>query len=450
MNLETPSLARPLGTIEYFTIGFGAMVGVGWLVVMDDWLARGGPAGAMLGFLLGGAALLPIGYVYGRLTEAIPDAASEIAYTENFFPPRLSFLTGWMMTLAYAVVCPWEAVAIGKIAAYLFPQLNTMELYRVGGKPVYLPHLAIGLALVALLTLVNYRGIRVSSAFQNWTTLGLLALVALFGGFGLARGSLANVHPAFSHGGWISILLVLQIVPYFMTGFESVPKCAEEANPSFPARNFSRAILLAIIVGCGFYVGVIGVVAWVHPWQTLRGESFYTAAAFEHAFRSRWIVEIILAAAILGLLKVLNGNFIAASRLFFAMGRRELIAPRLGQVHPRHRAPSNAALLVGVLAALGALGGEAILIPITEVGSLASACGWLAACAAYLKMEHSRRGRALAALGLAVSLGLILMKLLPLFPGHFSWSEYAALSGWVLVGLKLKRPGRARFASPHA
>ena len=134
------SLARKLRTTEYFTLAFGTMVGVGWLVVMDDWLLRGGPLGAILGFVVGGAALVPIGYVYGRLVMAIPDAGSEIAYTERVFPQSVSFATGWVMTLAYWVVCPWEAVAVGKIAAYLFPALNSFELYRVAGKPVYLPH----------------------------------------------------------------------------------------------------------------------------------------------------------------------------------------------------------------------------------------------------------------------------------------------------------------------
>ena len=32
------------------------MVGVGWVVLFDDWLVRGGPGGALLGFLLGGQA----------------------------------------------------------------------------------------------------------------------------------------------------------------------------------------------------------------------------------------------------------------------------------------------------------------------------------------------------------------------------------------------------------
>jgi basic amino acid/polyamine antiporter, APA family len=70
------ALARTLRTTEYFTLAFGTMVGVGWLIVIDDWLVRGGPGGAMLGFMLGGLALMPIAFVYGRFVRAIPDAAS--------------------------------------------------------------------------------------------------------------------------------------------------------------------------------------------------------------------------------------------------------------------------------------------------------------------------------------------------------------------------------------
>jgi len=36
----TATLTRTLRTTEYFTLAFGAMVGVGWLVVIDDWLVR--------------------------------------------------------------------------------------------------------------------------------------------------------------------------------------------------------------------------------------------------------------------------------------------------------------------------------------------------------------------------------------------------------------------------
>jgi amino acid transporter len=89
----------------------------------------------MLGFAAGGVALVPIGYVYGRLVQAIPNAGCEIAYTDRAFGrASLSFVAGWTMFLAYGIVCPWEAVAIGRIAAYVFPRLNSFELYRVGGQ----------------------------------------------------------------------------------------------------------------------------------------------------------------------------------------------------------------------------------------------------------------------------------------------------------------------------
>src|SRR5512143_160653 len=105
------TLHKTLTTVEYFTFGFGTMVGVGWLVLMDDWLSRGGPAGAALGFLAGGLLLAPVAATYGRLVRAMPDAGGEIAYAEGVFPPIASFGAAWAMVLAYAIVCPWEAVA---------------------------------------------------------------------------------------------------------------------------------------------------------------------------------------------------------------------------------------------------------------------------------------------------------------------------------------------------
>src|SRR5271163_2490556 len=145
-----PALARKLRLHDYFSLAFGTMIGTGWLVVMDDWLIRGGPAGAILGFVIGGAMLFPIGYVYGKLVMAMPDAGGEVAYTAQVFPRFVSFAAGWFMLLNYFIVCPYEAVAAAKIAGYMFPVLNSIELYRMGGAPVYLPHLMVGLLVAAL------------------------------------------------------------------------------------------------------------------------------------------------------------------------------------------------------------------------------------------------------------------------------------------------------------
>jgi len=428
-------LARTLRLTDYFSLGWGTMVGVGWLVVMNDWLMRGGPLGGMLGFAIGGVLLLPIGHVYGKLVTLMPDAAAEVAYTARVFPQSVSFATGWIMLLAYFIVCPWEAVAVGRIAGYIFPVLNSVELYRVAGQPVYLPQLIIGLALTALITLLNYRGIRLSATFQNWTTFGTLALFVVFVICGVTRGSTANLPPLFTHSPFISILLVLQIVPYFMTGFESVTKAAEEANPEFRSRNFSRAIWSAVVVGFVFYVMVIAAVGYVAPWRTLAGEPFMTAVAFEHAIGSRWIVSIILSAALLSLFKVFNGNFVAATRLLFAMGRRRLVDQRFGGLHSGNQTPANAVLGIGIATAASMFLGSAILVPITEVGSVASATGWFAACVAYLWMRQPHFDRMIAALGAIVALAMVMMKMLPFVPGHFSGWEWLALASWTFLGV---------------
>ena len=433
-------LARRLRITDYFSLGWGTMVGVGWLVVMDDWLLRGGPLGGILGFAIGGVLLLPIGYVYGKLVMAMPDAAGEVAYTAKVFPRQVSFFAGWMMMLAYFIVCPWEAVAVGRIAGYILPALNSIELYHVAGKPVYLPHVVIGLALTGLVTLVNYRGIRLSATFQNWTTFGTLALFVIFVAVGVTRGSTANFPPLFTHTPFVSILLVLQIVPYYMTGFESVTKAAEEANPQFRAQGFSRAIYAAIIVGAVFYIMVIAAVGFVAPWHSLTGAPFMTAVAFEHAVGSRWIVSIILSAALLSLFKVFNGNFVAASRLLFAMGRREMVDARVARVHPQNQTPANAVVWVGLATASCMFLGSAILVPISEVGSVASATGWLAVCLAYLWMKPRIADRLIAVLGASVGLAMILMKLFPFVPGSFSGWEWFALAFWIVLGTLLGRP----------
>jgi len=418
------------------------MVGVGWLVIMDDWLGRGGPGGAMLGFLGGALLLLPVALTYGRLVRAIPDAGAEVAYTERVFPRPVSFAAGWMMVLAYAIVCPWEAVAIGNLLARIFPAMNEIVLYTVAGKAITLPRLAAGLALTATIGVVNYRGIRTSGRFQNLTTLGLLACFTVFVVLGFARGSPTNVEPLFTAAGpFVSVLLVLQIVPYFMTGFESIPKASEEARADLDLGTLSRMILVAVVAGGMFYVLVVAVVAWVYPWTDLVTQHLGTETAFARAFGSPWIARLILTGALLSLFKVFNGNFVAATRLLYALGRRGLVSPALGSLSERFGTPSVSILLVTTLTAASAFLGDALLVPITEVGSAVSAIGWCAACLAFIALARrsgERRGTALATAGAIVSVAIVLMKVIPAVPGSFGWPEWIALGGWCALGLALR------------
>jgi len=443
-------LTKSLGALEYFTFGFGSMVGAGWLVLMDDWLRRGGPGGAMLGFLAGALLLLPIAHTYGRLVRLIPDAGAEIAYTERVFPPAVSFSAGWMMILAYTIVCPWEAVAIGNLLARLSPGMNAIVLYTVAGKAITLPRLLAGLGLTAAIGVVNYRGIRLSGRFQDITTIGLLACFALFVALGIGRGSPANVEPLFAPvGPFISVLLVMQIVPYFMTGFESIPKASEEALPHLRPGTLPRIITVALLAGGFFYVVIVGVVAWVYPWTDIVSQHLGTDAAFARAFGTPWIARLILAAAVLSLFKVFNGNFVAATRLVYALGRRGLVHPALGAVQPRFGTPALAIAFVAIPTAAAAFLGDAVLVPISEVGAAVGAIGWCAACLAFVALarrQKLREGVAIALIGAVVSVAIVLMKVVPAVPGSFTAVEWLAFIAWCVLGLAL----RQRAPAPNA
>jgi amino acid transporter len=350
------------------------------------------------------------------------------------------------MILSYAIVCPWEAVATGNLLARVFPSLNSHQLYVIGGSPIFAPRLGVGLALTALVASVNYRGIKPSGLFQDVMTFGLLGTFAIFTLLGFTKGSSANMQPLFSHAGLggalLSIFLVLQIVPYFMTGFESVAKGSEEARAGFDPRNFSTAIYAALVAGFLFYVLIITVVTYVYPWQEIVSGHVRTEVAFERTFGSHAIAQLILFGAFLSLLKIFNGNFVAATRMLYAMGRRNLVHPSLGRVHGSYGTPVVAIGLMAALTATAAMFGDAILVPITEVGSLAVGIGWLSACAAYIVRRAASKGDVygdesgtMAWAGATVSVAIVLMKVVPGVPGSFTSAEWIAFGAWSGVGL---------------
>ena len=121
---------------------------------------------------------------------------------------------------------------------------------------------------------------------------------------------------------------------------------------------------------------------------------------------------------------------------------------RVGQVHPEYQTPSVATLCIGLATAACMLLGDAILVPITEVGSVACAIGWSATCAACLYLARAKQSNTIrlspvewivAIVGLSVGVAMALMKVVPGVPGHFTIYEWLALAVWVALGAISRR-----------
>jgi amino acid transporter len=169
--------------------------------------------------------------------------------------------------------------------------------------------------------------------------------------------------------------------------------------------------------------------------------------AFEQGIGKHWIVQLILVMALFGLFQCFNGNFAASTRLLFAYARRGTVAPRFAFIHPRFSTPSVAVIGITCGTLVCIFLGDSLLVPVTEVGSMASALGWLATCVSFWCVEPRVRMRMVTAIGICVSLLFVLMKLLPTVRGHFTPAEWITLALWLVLGAGLRR--RQQRAEPH-
>jgi amino acid transporter len=79
-------MKKELTLFNFFTIGFGAIIGTGWVLLVGDWMILGGgPVPAMIAFAIGALFLVPIGMCFGELTAAIPISGGIIEYVERTF-----------------------------------------------------------------------------------------------------------------------------------------------------------------------------------------------------------------------------------------------------------------------------------------------------------------------------------------------------------------------------
>ena len=157
------SMQKTLSLWNFFTIGFGAIIGTGWVLMVGDWMIiGGGPVAAMIAFIIGAVFLLPIGAVFGELTAAIPISGGIVEYVDRTYGNTMSYITGWFLALGNAILCPWEAIAISTLVSDmfgdLFPILRSIKLYSIMGADVYLLPTVIALSFAVYVIIQNFRG----------------------------------------------------------------------------------------------------------------------------------------------------------------------------------------------------------------------------------------------------------------------------------------------------
>lgn len=453
-KMKRAELAKEMRVFDYFTLGLGAMLGAAWFVVMASNIQKAGPLGTALAFLAGGLFLIPIGLCYSELTASIPVAGGELAFTYASFGTKMSFATGWMLVLAYAILCPWEVVAIGSLLGVVFPFFKTMPMYTVVDYVIYFPQFAVEMILAVGIIYYNYTGIKKAAKIQTMLTKFMLTCFAIFLTLGLLFGEVENLYPLVAKayevdgmlkfGGVAGFFAVLAITPFFYCGFDTIPQAAEEGSLGISLKDLGKTLTYSILAGTIFYVILIFSVSMIMPWSEMVKLDLPMAQMFTVSKGWRIVSQVVIWGAMAGLLTTLNAFFVAATRVVFALGRAQLMPKKFGEIHPKYQTPTYATYFVGALTILGPFIGKPLIAPFLNIGSLAFMLVWCAiALSAYklrvdapgFKRPYSMPGgKNMGIIAFLCALVVTGALVIPQSPGSLVTYEYVLFGGWIVLG----------------
>ena len=104
MPRPSGSLGKEIKARHFFSLAFGCIIGVGWIIVLGEWLEIAGPLGAILGFAIGALVMMIVGLCYAELASMLPVSGGEVAYAYEIFGAKSSYAIGWFLALAYISV----------------------------------------------------------------------------------------------------------------------------------------------------------------------------------------------------------------------------------------------------------------------------------------------------------------------------------------------------------
>lgn len=418
----TTRLARRLGLRDAVVVGLGSMLGAGVFAAFGPAARAAGPS-LLIG--LGVAAVVAAcnAASSARLAALYPASGGTYVYARERLAPAAGFLAGWAFVAGKLASCAAMALTFG---AYAWP----------GGARA----LAVG-AVVALVA-VNLGGVAKTALVTRVLVALTLAALAVVVVAGLGGGTVdvARLDGVGDAGAW-EILQSAGFLFFAFAGYARVATLGEEVRD--PARTIPRAVAIALGAVLAVYalVAVVALLAAGAPGLAATGAPL---RAVVEAGSLSGLSGMVRAGAAVAALGVLLSLVAGVGRTAFAMAAAGDLPRRLAAVHPRTRVPHVAELCVG-----------AGVVAIVAAGGLRGAIGFSSVCvlayyalanASALTLRGSRRGTAVAALGLVgcVAVGAAL-------PGRTLVAGAATLGAGVAVwvaraawGRGPGRPGRAR------
>ena len=335
------ALDRSLGLTHATALVVGTIIGAS-IFVQPSEITRQMPSvgGILLVWLAAGVLTLFGALVCAELASAFPRTGGVYVFLKEAWSPAAGFLWGWAMLWSmHTGIIAAIATVFARYAAHFFP-LEDLGLRLTAA------------GLIAVLTAVNYVGVRHGGLVQNlFTGAKLLAIAALV----VAGLFWAGPPPPSSAVGELTgrgFVLALAAGLFAYGGWHMVTYTAGETKDA--SKTIPRALLLGALIVTACYAGLNFIYLRVLPLDAVRSSTRVAADAAD-ALLGGGGASLMAGLVMVSTFGAVNGIILAGPRVYYSMAADGLLFHWLGAAHPRFQTPHRALALQGLLAAILAL-----------------------------------------------------------------------------------------------
>lgn len=368
-NAPRPGLIPTLGIFSAVMLVAGGVIGSGIFRKAGVMAAQVGSPEVLLGvWLLAGVISLMGSLSNAELAGMMPHTGGQYVYLERAYGPFMAFLYGWAF---FSVIQSGSIAALAFVfaeyATQLFPLPEAAEPLR--SHAIHLPLIGdilpwkelgvkgLAVAVIVILTVVNYLGVRFAGMVQNIFSVAKmaamvgLALLVLFTP-GVGRPANLTTDSAVIHPTgllwWAAIAAALQGAFWAYDGWHKITCIGGELKN--PQRDLPRALVLGILLVAALYMLLSAIYSYVLPIDEMARSRLVAADVAERCFAGggKWIALAVM----ISTFGATNSIILTSARIYYAMGQRGQFPTVLGRAHPRFHTPAAALLAHGAWAVL--------------------------------------------------------------------------------------------------
>jgi APA family basic amino acid/polyamine antiporter len=376
-RLKTRGLRKTVGVPGLFATAYGN-------VGSSIYYALGLVAAHALGltplvFMFAGGLFALTAKTYAEGAAMFPEAGGSSSFARHAFNEVVSFIAGWGLSLDYILTIAISAFFVPHYLGAFFPELRHHPGDIVGG-----------VAVIALLALVNIRGLGESAKLN----IGLAVLDLATQGALVIVGTALVLHPSVLvdqvHLGvapsFSQLIFAVSISMLAYTGIETVSNMAEEARD--PGEQVPKAVNLVLIAVLGIYAGISVIALSALPvtqdaaghYSTQLGTTYagdpvlgIVSALGLHGALATGAQYYVGALAATILLIATNAGMIGISRLSWSLAEHRQLPEPFAKLHPRFQTPWFTILFFSAIAiALVLPGNTAFLGNLYSFGAMLS------------------------------------------------------------------------------